>query len=299
MAATTPRVLILGGDGMLGHKAFQLLSQHLDVTATMRLPDGPWRRIPLYDDQTRIITGVNALDFDSVTRALAETRPDVVLNCIGIVKQLRDAHDHVLSITINALFPHRLANLCAAAGARLIHISTDCVFSGRRGRYTEDDVTDAEDLYGRTKLLGEVDRVGALTLRTSIIGRELGKATGLLEWFLGNRGGSVAGYRNHIYTGFTTAALAGIIETVITDHPGLSGLYQVASVPIDKCTLLERIRDHMNLNIAITPSEPAPIDRSMLADRFVKETGMSLPGWDTMIAELAADPTPYDTWRQL
>ncbi|HEY3229779.1 MAG TPA: sugar nucleotide-binding protein, partial [Roseiflexaceae bacterium] len=166
------RILILGAAGMLGHKLCQAYHNRFDTWATLR---GGAREFASYEliAADRLLVGVDADNFDSVVRALATVHPDVVINCIGIIKQLPSAKDPIISLVINALFPHRLANLCQAAGARLIHISTDCVFAGRKGMYTEDDVSDAEDLYGRSKYLGEVGAAGCLTLRTSIIGREL------------------------------------------------------------------------------------------------------------------------------
>jgi dTDP-4-dehydrorhamnose reductase len=284
---------------MLGHKAAQVLSQRFDVYATFRDPQGLWRHFPMYANAApeRLIAGVNAQDFHSVVRALGMARPDVVINCIGIIKQLKAASDPVTSLTINALFPHQLADLCGAAGARLFHVSTDCVFSGRKGHYTEADLTDAEDLYGRSKLLGELDRPGCLTLRTSIIGREFTRQTGLLEWFLSQRGRSVRGYKNAIYTGFPTQVLARILGDLIVVHPALAGLYQVASPAISKYDLLVKLRAAMNLAIEIEPYDDPPCDRSLSAARFVAATGYRIPTWNEMVAELAADSTPYEEWR--
>ena len=294
------RVLILGGDGMLGHKVFQVLSARFEVYATFRGARGPWAQYPMYAtaDPVRLLGGVDAMVFPCVVRAMGWVQPDAVINCIGIIKQLKEAQDPVISLSLNALFPHQLADLCAAAGARLMHVSTDCVFSGHKGAYSEDDVPDAEDLYGRTKLLGEVNRPGCLTIRTSIIGRDFQKQTGLLEWFLGQRGRSVRGYRNAIYTGLTTQALSCIMGDILENHSHLSGLYQVASAPISKCELLARIRETMRLDVAIEPYDDPPCDRSLRADRFVAATGHRIPSWDEMIAGLAADDTPYDEWRK-
>ena len=293
------RVLILGGEGMLGHKVFQVLSQRFDAYATFRDVRGPWATFPMYVtvEPRRLLAGVDALDFSGVVRAMGQARPAVVINCIGIIKQLKEASDPVISLTLNSLFPHRLADLCAVAGARLFHMSTDCVFSGRQGNYCEDDVPDAEDLYGRTKLLGELNRPGCLTIRTSIFGRDFLKQNALLEWFLSQRGGRVKGYRNAIYTGFTTQALAQIMGDLITGHPQLCGLYQVASRPISKHDLLVKIRCAMKLDIEIEPYDDPPCDRSLNAARFVTATGYRIPDWDDLIAGLAADPTSYDEWR--
>lgn len=294
------KVLILGGEGMLGHKAFQVLSQRFETYATFRDALGLWARYPMYTaaNPGRLLGGVDAVDFHSVVRAVGQVKPDVVINCIGIIKQLKEASDPIISLTLNSLFPHHLTDLCAATGARMFHMSTDCVFSGRKGNYTEEDVPDAEDLYGRSKLLGEVARQGCLTIRTSIFGRDFLKQSALLEWFLSHRGGSVQGYKNAIYTGFPTQVLARIIGDIIADFPNLSGLYQLASQPISKYELLVKIRDAMKLNIQIKPYDDPPCDRSLSAMRFIEATGYSIPGWDEMIADLAADPTPYDEWRK-
>ena len=293
------KVLVLGGEGMLGHKVFQVLSRRFETYASFRDVNGLWARFPMYAaaDPARLSGGVDAMEFHSVVRAVGRVGPDVVINCIGIIKQLKEANDPVISLTLNSLFPHHLADLCAAAGVRLFHVSTDCVFSGRKGNYTEQDAPDAEDLYGRTKLLGEVDRPGCLTIRTSIFGRDFLKQSALLEWFLSHRGGRVRGYKNAIYTGFSTQALARIMGDIIERYPQLSGLYQVASQPISKLDLLTKIRDAMKLNIEIEPYDDPPCDRSLSAARFLAATGYPVPAWDDMIAELASDATPYDEWR--
>lgn len=293
------RILVLGGEGMLGHKVFQVLSRRFETFATFQSPNGLWTRYPVYRgvDRNRTMGGVNATDLNTVVRAFGQVKPDVAINCIGIVKQLQEAKDALISIGLNSLFPHQLADLCEATGARLFHMSTDCVFSGRRGNYTEQDMPDPEDLYGRTKLLGEVDRPGCLTIRTSIFGRDFAKQSALLEWFLGQRGKRVKGYVNAIYTGFPTQVLARIMGDLIADYPNLSGLYQVASAPISKYELLVKIRDAMGLDIEIEPYTDFSSDRSLDASRFLVETGYAIPDWDSMIAELAEDTTPYDEWR--
>jgi dTDP-4-dehydrorhamnose reductase len=294
-------VLVLGGEGMLGHKVFEVLSRRFETVATFVDPQGPWREFPQYAGlpPERLLTGVDALRFDTVAEALEQARPDAVVNCVGIIKQLRESADAVLTITLNSLLPHRLANACAGAGARLVHVSTDCVFSGRKGSsYTEQDLPDPEDLYGRSKLLGEVDRPGCLTIRTSILGRDFLKQSALLEWFLAQRGGTVKGYRNAIFTGLTTQALARVMGDVIDGHPDLHGIVQVASTPITKLDLLTKIRDALALDVTIEPFDDPPCDRSLDASRFLAATDVRVPPWDEMVAGLAADPTPYDEWRR-
>ncbi|HRQ38295.1 MAG TPA: SDR family oxidoreductase [Chloroflexota bacterium] len=293
------KLLILGGQGMLGHKAFQLLSMHLETYAAFAQTNGPWTRFPMYQDLTRTVTGVDARQFDSVVEAFAHVRPHVVINCVGIIKQLETAKDPIASLEVNALFPHRLARLCQATRTRLIHISTDCVFSGQKGNYTEEDVPDPVDLYGRTKLLGEVNQPGCLTLRTSIIGRDFVKKVGLLEWFLSKRGQTINGFTHAIYSGLTTQALSIILYELIIHHPDLAGLYQVASQPISKYELLLKIRDALQLDIEVNPSSDFFCDRSLDATLFTQTTSIPIPSWDEMIDTLVADPTPYDTWSKM
>lgn len=290
------RVVILGATGMLGHKLWQVYRDRFDTWAVARASYGEYARYGLFDPD-RFMGGVDVFDFDSVVRAFAALRPEAVINCIGIIKQLPTAKDPIVSLTVNSLSPHRLAALCQASGARLIHISTDCVFSGRKGMYTEEDASDAEDLYGRTKFLGEVGGPGCLTLRTSVIGRELRTSSGLVEWFLSNRGGKVRGYTRAIYSGFTTLALARIIADILEKHPQLQGVYQVSSEPINKYELLCLLRDAFKLNVEIEPYPDVQIDRSLDSSRFRKETGFRPQTWAEMVQEMASDPTPYEQWR--
>ena len=290
------RVLILGGAGMLGHKLCQRYRDRFDTWVTVRTGCRDYARYGIFDPQ-RTLGGVDAASFDSVVRAMAEVKPDAVINCIGIIKQLKTAKDPIVSLSVNSLFPHRLANLCRASGARMFHISTDCVFSGRKGRYTEADVSDADDLYGRTKFLGEVDAPGCLTLRTSIIGRELKTASGLIEWFLSNRGGKVRGFTRAVYSGFTTPVLARIIADLLENHRELSGLYQVSSEPIGKLDLLTLVNKTYSLDIQIEPDAEWVCDRSLDSSRFRLATGFAPASWAGMVEEMYRDPTPYQDWH--
>src|SRR4051794_10629675 len=276
---------------MLGHVVLQTLAARYETYGTVRggtgvLPD-------VAPDAAGLLTGVAATDFDTVVDAVARTRPEAIVNCIGIVKQLDEAKDASISIAVNSLFPHRLAKLSAAAGSRLVHIGTDCVFSGAKGLYSEDDLPDATDLYGRTKLLGEVTGPGALTLRTSIVGRELTGAHGLVEWFLSQEGGSVRGFRKAIFSGWTTEALATAIAELLETQPELSGLWHVAAAPIDKLELLTLVRDAFGAEIAIEPDDALVIDRSLDGSRFVRETGIVAPEWADMIARLSEGSPSY------
>jgi len=294
--ASRPRVLVFGGLGMLGHKLCQVLSPAMDVWATVRRDADVLRSTGILDSE-RIIEGVDAQQPNTVRSALRTVQPDIVVNCIGIVKQLPEAQDAALSIEINALLPHRLANLCAEVGAYLIHVSTDCVFSGRRGNYAEDDLADATDLYGRSKALGEVVRSRCLTLRTSIIGRELRGQHGLIEWFVSQKGRCIQGYTHAIFSGLTTHALSEVIAALIVKERPLEGLYQVASTPISKYDLLNLVKSAYSLSVRIEPSPEVVIDRSLDGTRFLAETGLIVKGWDSMLSQLALDPFDYDEWK--
>jgi dTDP-4-dehydrorhamnose reductase len=290
------RVLILGGSGMLGHKLWQRFAPRFDAYVTFRGAPAAYARTGLFDP-ARSIGGVSAQDFDSLARAFAVARPEAVVNCVGVVKQDAAAKDPLTSIAVNSLFPHRLAQLARAAGARLIHLSTDCVFSGRGGGYDEAARPDAEDLYGRTKLLGEVGGEGCLTLRTSMIGRELSGAHGLLEWFLSQEGGRVRGFRRAVFSGFTTGALADLLARVVAEHPGLSGVRHAAADPIDKFELLSLVKATYGLRVEIEPDDSFLCDRSLDGSRFREETGIAAPPWPEMIRRMRDDATPYEEIR--
>ena len=290
------RILILGATGMLGHKLTQVFSQQFEVFATVRSSTEALAGHPVIS-QKDLLGNVSVENFDSVVRAIAISKPDYVINCIGIVKQQLAAKDPLPSISVNALFPHRLAQVCQAAGIRLIHISTDCVFSGRKGNYVETDVADAEDLYGRTKLLGEVSGEGCLTVRTSIIGRELESSHGLVEWFLSQEGQTIKGYKKAIFSGFTTNALAEIIAQIIAKHSDLQGVWHVAAEPINKYDLLSLVKQVYKLNIQIEPDETFLCDRSLNPDRFRQATGFVSPSWSDMINQIYQDSTPYSKLR--
>lgn len=293
------RILVLGGEGMLGHKMFQTLrSRYPDTVCTVArsLEEPFYRNIPLFHTGN-VVDRVDAMDFGAMRRVLGEHCPDWIINCIGVIKQREEAMAAIPSITLNSLLPHRLAEFAEDWGGRVIHFSTDCVFSGRHGNYTEDSPSDAEDLYGKSKYLGEVTAGNALTLRTSIIGRELDHFRSLLEWFLSQDGKTVRGFRRVIYSGVTTNSLAQLVGNLIADHPALSGLYQVTGPPVSKHDLLCMIRDAYHLDIDIVPDEREVSDRSMVGEKFRRATGYPQPEWPALLKQLSDDPTPYGDWR--
>ena len=279
------RVLVLGASGMLGNAVLRLFAQSPGYEAIgSARSSGVLRLLP---DGLRdiVLCGVDVESFDSLTRLFVNARPDVVINCIGLVKQLAEADDPLSAIPINALLPHRLARLCDVAGARLVHMSTDCVFAGTKGMYTEADMSDAKDLYGRSKYLGEVDYPHAITLRTSIIGHELSGAHSLVGWFLAQQA-NVKGFRRAIFSGLPTVELARVIRDHVLPHPELHGLYHVSAEPINKFDLLTLVAKAYGKTIAITPDDKLVIDRSLDSSRFREATGYQPEPWPELVRRM-------------
>lgn len=275
-------VLVLGASGMLGNAVLRLFASSPGFAARGTTRSAAALRLLPRELQAGIVTGIDVLDDASLVRAFDEARPKVVINCIGLVKQLAEAEDPLLAIPVNSLLPHRLAALCGARDARLVHVSTDCVFSGERGMYREDDVPDAGDLYGRSKLLGEVDQPHAVTLRTSIIGHELSGKHGLVEWFL-SQPGPVRGFTRAIFSGLPTAEFARVIRDQVLPRPELRGLYHVSSAPISKYDLLRLVAAAYSRTNEITPEDGLVIDRSLDSSRFKEATGYAPAPWPALV----------------
>ncbi len=279
---------------MLGHRLFRRLGKNNDFQVT-----GTARKISNSDqwfskeELLNIIEDVDVTNYDKLMNVFAKIKPDTVINCVGIIKQLPISKDPLTAITINALFPHKLALACEVAGARLIHLSTDCVFSGKKGNYSEEDDSDANDIYGRSKFLGEVKKSNCITLRTSIIGHELNSKRGLLEWFLAQKG-PVNGYKHAIYTGFPTIEIARIISEFVIPNLELNGLYHVSSEPISKFDLLKLIADYYKKEIEIRPYKEFKCDRSLRSTRFRKDTGYLPPAWSELIRMMYDDFQKYN-----
>lgn len=289
------RVMVVGATGTLGHRLCIEWADRFECWGTVRDPIG--EAVAELLEPARLIAGVTADEPSTVRSALERARPEVVVNCVGAVKQAEAGQRPIPAIRINSLFPHELAAACRESSVRMIHVSTDCVFSGERGRYSEDDVPDATDIYGRSKLLGEVSGEGLLTLRTSLIGRELRSSLGLLEWLISNRGGSVKGFSRAVFSGLTTIALADEIGALIEEQPELEGLWHLASQPIDKLKLLSMLDRKLELGIEIVPDRSVIVDRSLDSGRLCRATGRQPRRWEEMVEVLAADTTPYDEIR--
>jgi dTDP-4-dehydrorhamnose reductase len=281
------KVLVLGASGMLGNAVMRVLSENKGWQVFGTVRSSAAARFFPPDIAASLVAGVDVEDQDALVRVFANVRPDVVINCIGLIKQLAEGDDPLLALPINAMLPHRLSRLCELARSRLVHVSTDCVFSGSRGAYVEEDVSDALDLYGKSKFLGEVHDAHAITLRTSIIGHELQSAHGLVEWFLAQQG-RCKGFRRAIFSGLPTVVLAKIIRDVVIPRPELSGLYHVAAAPISKFDLLTLVARQYNKSIEIVPDDAVVIDRSLRADRFRQASGYVADGWPELIKQMHA-----------
>lgn len=279
------RVLILGISGMLGSAMFRLFSEKAthEVWGTLRNKNS----LSFFnqDHHARIVSDVDVLNLTTLVTILERVKPDYVVNCIGLVKQLAEVDDPLVALPINALLPHHLARLCALSGSRLLQISTDCVFSGNKGNYTEDDISDATDLYGKSKYIGEVNYPNALTIRTSIIGHELQSQHSLVDWFLSQKV-SCNGYTKAVFSGFPTVVLSGIIHDFILTNPSLNGVYHVAASPISKFDLLELIASVYGKSIEITKNDAVAIDRSLNAAKFNTTVSYQPPPWTSLIQSM-------------
>ena len=268
---------------MLGHVLFRKYSERddFDVYATVRSIEGVEKWFT-FECKKRLQIGVDADNFDTIVRAVANVKPNIVINCIGLVKPFSIANDLLSAISINSLLPHRISLFCKAAGIRMIHISTDGVFDGKNGGYTEHDEVNISDIYGMSKFLGEVSSSNCLTLRTSIIGHELKKGSGLVEWFLSQKG-NVRGYTKAIYSGFPTVEFARIISEYVLPNENLTGIYHVSAEPISKFDLLHLIANRYVKKIHIQPFEKPVVDRSLDSSAFRSLTGYTPPSWPDLV----------------
>jgi dTDP-4-dehydrorhamnose reductase len=288
------RVLILGGNGMLGHKLVQVLGREFETYTTIRREFAAVERFGIFE-KDRTLTKVDVTSQLQLIEAIEQVRPNVLINCVGIIKQIASTPERM--VQVNTLLPRKLAELSATYGFRLISMSTDCVFSGNKGNAVETDTPDADDDYGRTKAHGEVVQGNCLTLRSSIIGRELDTQHSLIEWFLSKRGQTISGFTRAIYSGFPTVIFAEILVSLIKKHPDLSGLFHISSDPINKFDLLSLANPAYNANITIAPDDSLVIDRSLDSTKFREATGFQPPSWSKMIERMAADETPYELFH--
>ncbi len=277
------KILVLGASGMIGQTMFRVLAQHPGWQVTGAVRGQPHQGI----GPGAVLGGNDLCNSDHVTRLFLQAKPQVVVNCVGLTKHLPEGNQPISALTTNAVLPHRLAEQCAIAGARLIHVSTDCVFSGNKGNYRESDVPDATDVYGRSKVLGEVTAGQVLTLRTSTIGHENGTANGLLEWFLSQD--ECKGFRHAIFSGLPTVEFARVVRDFVIPNPSLSGLYHVGAAPIDKLSLLRLIARAYRKSTLISEDDSFRIDRSLNSERFTLATGYRAAAWPELIESMYKD----------
>jgi len=281
------KILIFGASGMIGSTVTRVLAERPEYEVYGSIRDARWKEFFRQPIREHLISGVDVLQQDILVDTFDRIRPNVVINCAGLTKHKPGSEDPLVSLPINALLPHRLANLCKLVGARMIHVSTDCVFSGAKGNYSEEDFADAGDVYGKSKILGEVDYPNAITLRTSTIGHELQSKHGLLDWFL-SQGEDCKGFSQAIFSGLPTVVFAQVICDVVIPHSTLCGLYHVAAKPINKFELLGLIAKTYQKDIEIIRDDSFRIDRSLNSDRFRLATGYEPPAWPELIQLMRA-----------
>jgi dTDP-4-dehydrorhamnose reductase len=277
------KILILGSNGMIGRTMFHILAQRSDWQVIGSV------RAKAFDGTAPgpVVGGVDLTNHDHLERLFGQASPEVVINCAGLTKHLPEGNAPIPALAMNALLPHRLAQLCEIAKARIIHVSTDCVFSGDAGDYKEQDATDAADVYGKTKALGEVTTGNAVTLRTSTIGHEHGTRFGLLEWFLAQN--QCKGFRHAIFSGLPSVEFARVVRDIVIPNPSLRGLYHVGANPIDKLSLLQGIAHIYRKDISIAIDETFRINRSLNTDKFATATGYRAPDWPELIEVMYQD----------
>jgi dTDP-4-dehydrorhamnose reductase len=281
------RILILGVSGLIGHQLFKQLSQNHETFGTLHKSKEKYGALKLLSGYN-IIENVDVNNFQFLTGVISSINPDVILNCVGITKRKIKANNILETLQVNALFPHKLAKWTLSNKKRIIHFSTDCVFNGEIGNYTENSLTSAEDIYGRTKALGEIKYSHTLTIRSSFIGRELFDKTELLEWFLAQDGKIINGFTKTFYSGVSTIYMSKVVNKIITEYPNLSGLYQLAPEnPISKYELLSIAKKAFNLNVEILSDKLQIHNPTLNSTRLRKEINLVVPSWEEMMNELA------------
>jgi dTDP-4-dehydrorhamnose reductase len=288
------KVCVLGAGGLLGHMLIRVLGETIDVYGTTRELRSISSPLARFLPQDKWIDNVDASKLDSINKVFGTTNFDTVINCIGLIKQRNAQTTEYEMMLINAEFPHRLAQVANQQGAQVIHISTDCVFSGQKGNYVETDIPDPVDTYGKSKLLGELNDAKNLTLRTSHIGRELTIRKSFIEWLLSQKGGDVEGYGHAIYSGLTSRELARLIRELLTANKGLTGMFHVSSQPISKLEIINKLNELLNLDINVISDSKVQINRSLNSDKFRLATNLTVNNWDQMLSDFRKDQKNYE-----
>lgn len=283
------KILVLGAGGMIGHKMYQVLSMEYPETyACFKRGFDEYKELGLFN-QSYVIDDIDVYEFGKLEKMLNQLRPNVILNCVGITLRKKEIQNLEYCLEVNSLMPHRLKCWSAQNNAYLVHFSTDCVFDGAIGEYTENSPPSAKDNYGKTKYLGEVLGPRCLTLRGSMIGRELYGKTELLEWALAQRGKTIKGYANALYSGVTTSIMAELVTRILKLPSRLEGVYQVSSEPISKLDLLRKINHVFDLKMQIDEDCSYVSKKDLNSSKIRREIGFVCPSWDEMINQLAAE----------
>ena len=291
---TQPKtVIILGASGMLGHMLVRVLSPHHRVVGTTSSQYNAGSPLAKLLDRDSWISGIDVRSFNRIDQLVRETQPDVVINCVGVIKQKMESSSITDAITINSLFPHHLANLCQSHNCRLIHFSTDCVFEGTSGIKRASDTPNATDLYGTTKRLGEIAFGDSITIRSSIVGAQIVGNESLFQWAISQKGKSIKGFTGALYSGLTTMTMAKVILEIVDNFPQLSGVQQIASEAITKHDLLCKLNIALDLSLKISADNTLVCDRTLDGSEFAHQTGIEIPTWDEMIEEFASDQNFY------
>lgn len=279
------KVLILGSTGLLG----STISKYFSIKSNFKC----FGTIRKSSDKKKLkyIKNIKLykVDFNksrNLKKVFKMIKPNLIINCIGVVKQVLNKNMNSEIIRINSFLPHHLSELANENNKiRFIHFSTDCVFSGLKGNYSEYDITDAKDIYGVSKMLGEVNYPNSITLRTSIIGHELNTKYSLLNWFLFQKK-SIKGYKNAIFSGLTALEIAKVLEKYIIPNKKIKGIYHLSGKPINKYDLLNIIKKTYKKKIKITPDSKIKTNRSLNSRLFKKVTGYKPPTWNKLIQEM-------------
>lgn len=278
------RVLILGADGMIGHKMAQTFAKYpIDLGLNSRYNSKFIRKI---------FPKASIFEYDlnkkKIEQLLNYYNPEFIINAVGITIRRGACGDQKTNY-INAILPREIDTWCMSNNKKQIHFSTDCVFSGKKGNYSDFDLTDADDSYGKTKGLGEINSDNTLTIRSSMIGRELFNNTELLEWVVKHKNQKINGFDNAVYSGVTTLWMSKTVYKIIKNLPKLSGIWNVSSRPISKYELIKKINDQFMLNIDIVRDSSFYSNKSLNSNRFFSETNFEIPNWDDMLSELYRD----------
>jgi len=285
------RVLVLGAGGMIGHQVWQKCLENFapeQVGCTLHKGQEHYTQYAIFK-KGQIFDHLDLIDFAELQKVLKKFKPTYVINAVGVTRRKKEIQNINLAFEINSLFPHRLALWAAKNNARVIQFGTDCVFEGEKGNYSEDDIPTATDTYGKSKFLGEIYYPNSLTLRLSMIGRELEGKTELLEWFLSQKGKAVRGFTKAKYSGLTTNFVASEVVKIIKSKSDLHGLYQMSGEPISKYDLLKMINEIFNVKAAISPFDDYVSDKTLLSDKYSAKTGFKSPSWEKLLLEIYND----------